>query len=52
MNYARTKMLTSVVDGLSNFGKACYNKNWDSVAHQLGGGTVILGETCAAYLGC
>ena len=33
------------------FGKACYNKNWDSVAHQLGGGTVILGETCAAYLG-
>ena len=51
MNYARTKMLTSVVDGLSNFGKACYNKNWDSVAHQLGGGTVILGETCAAYLG-
>ena len=51
MNYVRTKALTSVFDGLTNFGKACYNKNWDSVAHQLGGATVVVGETCAAYLG-
>ena len=50
-NYVRTKALTSVFDGLTNFGKACYNKNWDSVAHQLGGATVVVGETCAAYLG-
>ena len=50
MNYVRTKALTSVFDGLTNFGKACYNKNWDSVAHQLGGGTVLLGEACATQL--
>ena len=33
-----------------NFGKSCYNKNWDSVAHQLGGGTVLLGEACVVHI--
>ena len=33
-----------------NFGKSCYNKNWDSVTHQLGGATVVVGETCATQL--
>ena len=32
-----------------NFGKSCYNKDWDSVAHQLGGATVVAGEVCASY---